>query len=271
MVCEFCNKEHDGKYATGRFCSSVCARKYSSNIFKTKKNSNISKAIKNKIDLGLKVGCVQKNNNNVIIALCEICNKKYETRIYDFRLLKKTCSKLCAKQLRIKSNIANNNKNTGGYRRGSGRGKSGWYRGYWCDSSYELAFVIYNIEHNIDFKRNEIGFEYIWNNKKYKYYPDFIMNGKFYEIKGYETNKDVVKYKSVGDDLIVLYKNDLNNILSYVKEKYGNDYIKLYDNNPNNLLNKKCKVCGCLCKHKNVYCSRKCAGRGNNRNSVWKK
>jgi hypothetical protein len=25
----------------------------------------------------------------------------------------------------------------GGYERGSGRGKKGWYRGHWCDSTYE--------------------------------------------------------------------------------------------------------------------------------------
>lgn len=27
--CEFCKKEHDGTYATGRFCCATCARKYS--------------------------------------------------------------------------------------------------------------------------------------------------------------------------------------------------------------------------------------------------
>ena len=31
MICENCGKEHDGSYGSGRFCSSTCARKFSSN------------------------------------------------------------------------------------------------------------------------------------------------------------------------------------------------------------------------------------------------
>src|SRR5713226_6636200 len=38
----------------------------------------------------------------------------------------------------------------GGYERGSGRGKKGRYRGYWCDSTYELVFVIYTLDHEIE-------------------------------------------------------------------------------------------------------------------------
>ena len=44
--------------------------------------------------------------------------------------------------------------NNGGYRQGSGRGKKGWYKGFFCDSSWELAYVIYCLDHNIDIKRN---------------------------------------------------------------------------------------------------------------------
>lgn len=35
MKCEFCNKEHDGKFGSGRFCSKSCANKYA-NQFVTK-------------------------------------------------------------------------------------------------------------------------------------------------------------------------------------------------------------------------------------------
>ena len=37
----------------------------------------------------------------------------------------------------------------GGYKPGSGRGKQGWYKGYWCDSSWELAFVMYCLYNNL--------------------------------------------------------------------------------------------------------------------------
>ena len=37
---------------------------------------------------------------------------------------------------------------TGGIREGAGRSKSGWYKGYYCNSSYELAWVIYSLDNN---------------------------------------------------------------------------------------------------------------------------
>jgi len=61
----------------------------------------------------------------------------------------------------------------GGRRHGSGRGKQGWYKGYWCDSSWELAWVIYSLDHNIKFVRYNGYFEYEFNGKIHKYYPDF--------------------------------------------------------------------------------------------------
>ena len=45
-------------------------------------------------------------------------------------------------------------KNTrGGYRPGSGRAKTGYYKGIYCGSTYELAWVIYQIDNNKDFSR----------------------------------------------------------------------------------------------------------------------
>jgi len=48
MKCECCKKEHDGSYASGRFCSSSCARKYVSiNYANTKeKKKQKSKKLK---------------------------------------------------------------------------------------------------------------------------------------------------------------------------------------------------------------------------------
>jgi hypothetical protein len=47
-------------------------------------------------------------------------------------------------------------RNLGGYVKGSGRGKKGWYKGIFCDSSWELAFVIFCLETNKKIKRNEL-------------------------------------------------------------------------------------------------------------------
>lgn len=129
-----------------------------------------------------------------------------------------------------KETIEKLKQNAGGYRKGSGRGKSGWYQGYWCDSSWELAFVIYNLEHNIPFARNTEGFEYEFEDIKHKYYPDFMMeDGSYIEIKGYETEQTLAKYIAFPYKLLVLKLKDLKNIFGYVNEKYGNDFIRLYE------------------------------------------
>jgi len=110
--------------------------------------------------------------------------------------------------------------------------KRGWYKEYWCDSSWELAFIIYNLEHNIKFERNEKGFNYILANKEKRFYPDFIINDEFIEIKGYKSEMTDAKIKSFPKELKlkVLYKDDMQLYLNYVIEKYGQDFWKLLSN-----------------------------------------
>lgn len=84
------------------------------------------------------------------------------------------------------SETAKANKKSGGYRHGAGRGKAGWYKGYYCDSSWELAYVIYNLEHNICnfIKNTKDKFEYTFNNEKHFYVPDFKFDdGSYVEVK----------------------------------------------------------------------------------------
>jgi len=156
---------------------------------------------------------------------------------------------------------------SGGLRKGSGRGKSGWYKGYWCDSSYELAWVIYQLEHNRPFNRNKIEYEYQWNGKIRKYLPDFIQNNEIIEIKGFMTEQTKVKLKSV-PNLKILFKSDLKIEFDYVETKYGKNFIELYEGNPHKVKKNNCKVCDNPAI--NDYCSRQCAGVGNNRNSKYK-
>jgi len=123
---------------------------------------------------------------------------------------------------------------SGGLRKGSGRGKKGRYKGYWCDSSWELAWVIYNIEHNIKFERNNVGFEYEYKEQKRKYHPDFLITETYYEIKGRRSfekmdDENKEKIKQFKFNLKVLYEKDMKPYLTYVISKYGKDYIKLYE------------------------------------------
>ena len=77
----------------------------------------------------------------------------------------------------------------GGYKERCGRGKNGWYKGIWCDSSWELAFVIYHLEHNLYIERCHDIRTYEYNGKTYKYFPDFITDDGIVEIKGYYSDK----------------------------------------------------------------------------------
>ena len=117
----------------------------------------------------------------------------------------------------------------GGCRIRSGRGKKGRYKGIWCDSSWELAWVIYNLEHNIKFQRNTESFKYRFKNQNRKYYPDFKIDDKYIEIKGYITEKFMVKVKSFAGNLEIIDKNGIKPFLDYVMKKYGKDFINLYD------------------------------------------
>lgn len=116
----------------------------------------------------------------------------------------------------------------GGYRKGSGYGKKGYYKGYWCDSSWELAYVIYNLDHNIPFARNRDFFLYEYKGHTHKYFPDFIEGEQYIEIKGFLRNADEAKFSSV-ENLKVLLPDSMRKYLAYVIGTYGKDFTKLYE------------------------------------------
>ena len=133
-------------------------------------------------------------------------------------------------RIRKISETSKRNGLSGGKRHGSGRGKKGWYKGYWCDSSWELAYVIYNLQHGIKFERNKQGFEYEYNGQIHKFYPDFILEDRTYvEIKGAMTEQNKVKISSFCGSLTVLDKYRIKPYLDYVKTKYGKNFFDLYE------------------------------------------
>lgn len=58
--CEFCQNKHDGNYGSGRFCSEICARGFS-----TKNKNEISDETKNKISISLKERWLKKDFHNL--------------------------------------------------------------------------------------------------------------------------------------------------------------------------------------------------------------
>lgn len=115
----------------------------------------------------------------------------------------------------------------GGRVKGSGSGKKGWYKGIWCDSSWELAFVCYHIDHGIPIKRCEECRYYSWEDKVYKYYPDFIVDSSIIEVKGYKSPQCESKLVS-NPDVLVFGKEEMKPILSYIRKRYGTNFISMY-------------------------------------------
>ena len=157
----------------------------------------------------------------------------------------------------------------GGYRPGSGRAKTGYYKGIYCGSTYELMWVIYSIDNNIEFKR----FDTFLEHDGIKYYPDFLIGKDIIEIKGYENQKSVNKKTAVanlhGYKVILLRKDDLQIQFDWVKNNYKFSNVEeLYDDyTPKYTL--ICGVCGTTIltdlkrrlKKSINFCSRQCSGR----------
>lgn len=229
LYCENCGNVIDGSYGSGRFCDIHCAIIYG-NTHRAKRSIESRKKTSDTIKNSIKCQIAAQKSRKTYH--CKYCNKGFT--VFDYRNIsgRKYCSKEC------KHNYLS--EHVGGYRVGSGRGKQGWYKGIHCDSSWELAFLVYYLDNNLYIERCKEKRSYIWNDKEHFYYPDFITNDGIIEIKGYST--DQWKSKELQNpDINVLYKEDMKKYLDYVIDTYGIDFIKLYDDsNPKlSLENKK--------------------------------
>jgi hypothetical protein len=119
----------------------------------------------------------------------------------------------------------------GGYRKHGGKGKRGAYRGYWCDSSWELAWVIFHLEKQIPFKRNTQGFLYKDKDGRDRlYYPDFILeDGTYVEIKGWINPTSRYKIADFPSKLILMGSPEMKPILDHVIKTHGRDFTNLYE------------------------------------------
>lgn len=119
------------------------------------------------------------------------------------------------------------------------------------DSSWELAYYIWLTDNNIDFIYHpNIHYTYSANGKEYYYFPDFKVNDTLIEIKGdhfFDKNNNFrcpfnitniiiqnrykAKYQCMLDNNIkIIRKNEIRNILYYIKKTYGQNYLKLFKN-----------------------------------------
>lgn len=162
-----------------------------------------------------------------ICKVCKICNKSFDITNSYKEKKRICCSWECYKTL-IKSGYLKGK--SGGYRERGGRGKQGWYRGYYCHSTWELAWIMYQLDHGISFVRNKQGFEYVLNGEKHKFYPDFILdNGDYVEIKGWDNGQVEAKLSQFPYKLNVLRMNEMRPYIEYAKQKCGSSLENLYE------------------------------------------
>ena len=123
----------------------------------------------------------------------------------------------------------------GGYRPGSGRGMKGWYKGIQCDSSWELAFVLWCELRGRQVKRAKRVFQYRYLGKLRCYHPDFrykTASGtwKYLEIKGYISAQWRAKKSAFPKELLVISTKGMQrHILPEVIAAYGKDFVRLYE------------------------------------------
>lgn len=66
--CEYCNKEHNGFYGSGRFCSKKCAKGFSTKANRSSINKKVSKTLKEKFNF----------EPPLFDYVCEKCGKNFK-------------------------------------------------------------------------------------------------------------------------------------------------------------------------------------------------
>lgn len=198
MKCKRCNKEHNGTFGSGKFCSRPCANART-HTKETKRK--ISKSVKKNPS-----GCVldqQKANKKGApksrkTIVCSECNTIFEVRTHETR---KYCSVECSNKNKYHPNSVKKSRLV--------------YKGYQMDSGAELAFAKMLDKHSIKWEKNNtvyFNFEYT-NGKVGKYYPDFYLSeyDQWIEIKGryYLREDDEIRWKSVGPNHEVIFADDI--------------------------------------------------------------
>lgn len=139
------------------------------------------------------------------------------------------------KELERKQKISNSMKGNTNWKfnKCHGNAKQGWYKGIHCDSTWELAYLVYHIENNLYIERCTKYLDFIWNNEHHKYIPDFITDEGTIEIKGRKSKKSIEKEKQFPNVKVIDIKL-IKPYLAYVINKYGQNFWKqLYEDYSN--------------------------------------
>jgi Zn finger protein HypA/HybF involved in hydrogenase expression len=251
MTCERCGKEHDGTFATGRFCSRACAnsRGPRTKEFKLQVSSKLSGAKNSNY----------KDGRSTRETYCSDCGKRINWKSKTGKC--KKCLHL-DKDYRTRISMALKGK-AGGYRPGAGSVVRGWYKGFYCGSALELIWLAYQLDQGQGVRRFPGQLQYGGET----YVPDFLLDGRIIEIKGSRWRQNLAKQLRVaagaGYDVEVLGEAEIMPMLPSLRKKYRFDKVQelFEDFEP---IKYVCPSCGIEFTSSKLrkYCSRKCAGKG---------
>jgi len=241
-LCPKCGKNFDpySKYGPKKFCSRHCANSRGPRTEETKAKIRLALAGRKSPTKSRP----SRSKKEQISKTCPICNTIFHNRA------RVTCSRECFK-IRATQNALQQEKHGGGHK--------GIYKGIKCDSTYELAFVIWNLDHNVSITRCESVYDYVYKGRIYKYKPDFVVEGAEIEIKGFMSKRARAKLDQ-NPHIFVIDKTMMQSYLKYVKTTYKvrdlRDKYEIQDHQ------KTCEYCQKTYTagfKKQKYCSNSCA------------
>lgn len=109
--------------------------------------------------------------------------------------------------------------------RNGGLPHRGWYKNIWVDSSWELAFVMWNLDHGKEIVRNTQNFPYPFRRSIKYYRSDFVVEGHYYEIKGVMDHRSKRKIDSFPYPITIIGKKEIQPYLQYAESKYGKRFF----------------------------------------------
>jgi len=86
---------------------------------------------------------------------------------------------------------------------------------------------MYHLDHGISIRRNTKGFLYTYYGKKHLFYPYFLVNCSYVEIKGKLDRKNKAKIRQFPEQITVITRKEIQRYLTYAREKHGNNFWKL--------------------------------------------
>jgi len=209
-TCENCGTEHDGSYGSGRFCSTKCARGFSTKAKRKEINEKVSNTL------------TGTGHGNVKL-ICAICESEFEVAWK--KRHQQTCSSSCGSKLvwqdeSYKSNMSKINSKRALERHRSGDASFGWKTRHKLQPSYPESIAIRVLD--------SIGIDYEYEMPLEKYYVDFAIHSRkiAIEIDGQQHNKperqatDKIKDKLLKENGWTVYriKWPTDNVIESIKD-----------------------------------------------------